>query len=491
MIKKVLIANRGEIASRIIRTAKRMGIRTVAIFSDADRRAPHRLEADESYLVGPAPSAESYLNGSNVIAIAKQSGCDAIHPGYGFLSENTAFAKAVTDANIRFVGPSPQSIRLMGDKLAAKKLAKEQEIPLLPGTEDPISELSAAFKYAKEIGYPILLKAAGGGGGKGMRVVENESELESKFKLATSEAKQSFGDDRVFIEKYLVSPRHIEIQVMADTSGNVVHVYERDCSIQRRHQKVIEESPAPQMDDTLRNLMTDCALKLCQACKYVGAGTVEFLVDNNTFYFLEMNTRLQVEHPVTESISGIDLVEWQFRIANDETLPKTQSQISMRGHSIELRVYAENIMEGFIPSIGTLATYEEPTGAGIRVDSGVKANYEVPIYYDPMLSKLIVWGETRLQAISLMHAAISQYRITGIETTLPLGLFVMEHPSFIAGQYDTNFIAKHFSKDLWCQGNETRANVAALVAASLAQRDTKKIHPYGGSVIWSNSRIQE
>ncbi|MBK8506363.1 MAG: acetyl-CoA carboxylase biotin carboxylase subunit [Saprospiraceae bacterium] len=466
-MEKILVANRGEIARRIVRTAKQMGIKTVAIYSVSDEQALHRFDADESYLAGESPSSESYLKQEKIIEIALIAGCQAIHPGYGFLSENAAFAEKVESAGLLFIGPSVESIRTMGDKLAAKQLAKANGIPLLPGSEIPIADLKKAKEMAQFIGYPILLKAAGGGGGKGMRIVKQEGELDQLLRMASSEAHQSFGDDRVFVEKYLENPKHIEIQVMADQHGNAVHIFERDCSIQRRHQKVIEESPAPTMDLDLRQKMTDAALKLTKACNYRGAGTIEFLVDQTgQFFFLEMNTRLQVEHPVTEAISGIDLVRWQIDIANGKPLPLTQDQITIKGHSIELRVYAEDTTNNFSPSLGKIIHYDEPVGQHIRVDSAVAKDFDVPIYYDPMLAKLIVWGEDRSDAINRLKQAIAQYHILGIDTTLPLGLFVANHPDFENGHYSTHFIQTHFDSAAWHQSIRESALIASLVAAA-------------------------
>jgi pyruvate carboxylase subunit A len=485
MLQKILIANRGEIAIRVIRTAKAMGIKTVAIYSDADIHALHRYAADESYRIGPAPSAESYLAQDRILEIAQKQLCDGIHPGYGFLSENADFALLVEEAGIKFIGPSAHSIRLMGDKLAAKRLAREHGIPLLPGTDEPVSGLEAVKVIAGQIGYPILLKAAGGGGGKGMRIVDQEKDLESLFALATSEARQSFGDPRVFMEKYLDSPKHIEIQIMADQYGEVVHVFERECSIQRRHQKIIEEAPAPRMTPELREQMTRAAITIARACRYEGAGTVEFLVDRDQqFYFLEMNTRLQVEHPVTESISGLDLVRWQIDIANGKKLPLRQDQITCRGHSIELRVYAEDMLNDFAPSLGRIFHYEEPEGDGIRIDGAAGPNFEVPIYYDPLLAKLIVWGSSRSETLSLLKKAISRYQILGIQTTLPLGLFIADHPEFVSGDYDTHFVRNHFSASRWLESNTGKARIAGLVAALCREHQIRVPQENKSSSTW-------
>lgn len=490
MIKKILVANRGEIARRIIRTAQEMGIRSVAIYSDADRQALHRFDADESYEVGPAPSAQSYLNQEKIIEIAIESGCDAIHPGYGFLSENAAFAKKVEDANLIFIGPSPESIRLMGDKLAAKELARKHGVPLLPGTPEPVQDLSEGKATAASIGYPVLLKAAGGGGGKGMRAVYSEKEFESYFEMASSEAQQSFGDPRVFIEKYLEAPKHIEIQIMGDQQGNIVHIFERDCSVQRRHQKVVEESPGPTMTPPLRARMTEAAVRLAKACNYKGAGTVEFLVDSNQeFYFLEMNTRLQVEHPVTECISGLDLVRWQIDVANGLPLPLAQNEIKMRGHSIQLRVYAEEWQNNFAPSMGRIRYYKEPHHPQVRIDGAAFSGYEVPLYYDSMLAKLIVWGKDRREAIANMLEAIKAYQILGIDTTLVLGLFVFTHEQFITGGYNTHFLKDHFHVEQWKEELQPKARVAAYLAAYLHRDFLKKPQENLNSDSWRKARL--
>ncbi|MCB0667252.1 MAG: acetyl-CoA carboxylase biotin carboxylase subunit [Saprospiraceae bacterium] len=490
MIKKILIANRGEIARRIIRTAKEMGIRSVAIYSDADRQALHRFDADESYEVGPAPSAQSYLNQKKVIEIAIESGCDAIHPGYGFLSENAAFAKKVEEANLIFIGPSPESIRLMGDKLAAKELARQHGVPLLPGTPEPVQDVSEGKATATSIGYPVLLKAAGGGGGKGMRAVYSEKEFDAYFEMASSEAQQSFGDPRVFIEKYLEAPKHIEIQIMGDQQGNIVHIFERDCSVQRRHQKVVEESPGPTMTPPLRARMTEAAVRLAKACHYIGAGTVEFLVDSNQeFYFLEMNTRLQVEHPVTECISGLDLVRWQIDVANGLPLPLAQNEIKMRGHSIQLRVYAEEWQNNFAPSMGRINYYKEPQHPQVRIDGAAFSGYEVPLYYDSMLAKLIVWGKDRREAIANMLEAIKAYQILGIDTTLVLGLFVFSQEQFIKGDYNTHFLKDHFHMDQWREELQPKARVASYLAAYLHRDFLEKPQENLNSDSWRKARL--
>ncbi len=464
-MKKLLVANRGEIAIRVMRTAKKMGIKTVAVFSEADRNAPHVRYADQAVCIGKAASSESYLLGSKIIEVAKQLEVDAIHPGYGFLSENADFAQEVTKNNIIFIGPKPEAIRVMGSKLAAKEAVKAYNIPMVPGIDKAITDIDKAKTIAKEIGFPILIKASAGGGGKGMRVVEKEQELEAQMNRAISEATSAFGDGSVFIEKYVASPRHIEIQIMADTHGNIIHLFERECSIQRRHQKVIEEAPSTILTPSLRDAMGTAAIKVAKACNYLGAGTVEFLLDdNNNFYFLEMNTRLQVEHPVTEIISGVDLVELQIRVARGEPLAITQNDLSIKGHALELRVYAEDPLNNFLPSVGRLDTYQLPEGKGIRVDNGFEQGMDIPIYYDPMLSKLITFGNTREEAIQLMKYAIDNYKIEGIQTTLAFGKFVCEHDAFVSGHFDTHFVKKYYIPEHITQQQEKEAHIAALIA---------------------------
>ncbi len=445
-MKKVLIANRGEIARRVIRTLKKMNIKTVAIYSDADQHAPHVLEADEAVYVGASPSAESYLRQDVILAHCKELGVDGIHPGYGFLSENAGFARKVKEAGIQLIGPSPESMEIMGDKLSAKQAVKGYNVPLVPGVDEAISDVKAAMEIAKEVGYPILIKASAGGGGKGMRLVEREEDFVEQMTMAQNEARSSFGDDAVFIEKFVNKPRHIEIQVFADRHGNAVYLFERECSIQRRHQKVVEEAPSAIVSPALRQKMGEAAVAVCQACNYEGAGTVEFLLDAElNFYFLEMNTRLQVEHPVTEEITGLDLVEWQVRVARGERLPKLQDELSINGHSIEVRVYAEDTLNGFTPDIGTLKRYRIPGGQNVRVDDAFVEGMEIPIYYDPMIAKLVVWGENRMAAIERAIEAIDAYQISGVKTTLDFGKYVLKHEAFRSGEFDTNFIKHYFS----------------------------------------------
>lgn len=444
-IQKLLIANRGEICQRIIRSAREMGIRTVAIYSEADRKAPYVRMADEAICIGPPPSSQSYLQMDRIIQVALDLQVDAIHPGYGFLSENSQFAQKVADAGIIFVGPSAKAIATMGDKLKAKQAVSRYGIPLVPGTKEPISDILKAKEIALEIGYPILIKASAGGGGKGMRIVENGEDFEEQMKRAVSEAQSAFGDPSVFIEKYITSPKHIEIQVLGDQHGQIVHLFERECSIQRRHQKVVEEAPSGTLSAKVRQKMGEAAVMVAKACNYYGAGTVEFIVDKDlNFYFLEMNTRLQVEHPVTEMITGKDLVKEQLLIAEGKPLSFKQTDLLIRGHAIEIRVYAEDPENDFLPDTGTLTTYRPPMGPGIRVDDGFEEGMEIPVYYDPMIAKLIVHDESREKAILRMIRAIDEYRITGVKNTLAFCKFVMEHPAFKYATFTTKFVEQHF-----------------------------------------------
>ena len=475
-MKKILVANRGEIALRIMKSIQKMGIKTVAIFSEADRNAPHVKFADEAVCVGPAPSNQSYLLGNKIIEVCKQLNVDGIHPGYGFLSENADFAEAVEEAGISFIGPRSKAIRIMGSKLAAKDAVKKYDIPMVPGIDEAITDTKKAKRIAAEIGYPILIKASAGGGGKGMRVVEQEKDLEDQMKRAISEAKSAFGDGSVFIEKYVASPRHIEIQVLADTHGNTLHLFERECSVQRRHQKVIEEAPSVVLDAKLREEMGKAAVRVAEACDYVGAGTVEFLFDENrNFYFLEMNTRLQVEHPVTEFITGVDLVEEQIKIARGEVLSIKQEDLKIKGHALELRVYAEDAMDNFLPSVGKLEKYQLPHGEKIRVDNGFEEGMDVPIYYDPMLAKLITYGKNREEAIQLMIKAINDYQVEGVSTTLSFGKFVFEHEAFTSGKFDTHFVKNYYSPEKLQNEVEEESKLAALVALKQYLQDQKKL----------------
>ncbi|MCL6259989.1 acetyl-CoA carboxylase biotin carboxylase subunit [Aquiflexum sp. TKW24L] len=496
-IKKLLVANRGEISLRIMRTAKEMGIKTVAVYSEADRNSPHVKFADEAVCLGPPPSNQSYLLGDKIIEVSKAMGVDAIHPGYGFLSENAAFAKKVTEAGIIFVGPSPESIEVMGSKLAAKNAVLKYGIPMVPGTDHAISGIPAAKQKAKEVGYPILIKASAGGGGKGMRIVEDESEFEEQMNRAISEAQSAFGDGAVFIEKYITSPRHIEIQVLGDQQGDVVYLFERECSIQRRHQKVIEEAPSAVVAPEMRKAMGEAAVLVAKACNYYGAGTVEFIVDENLdFYFLEMNTRLQVEHPVTEMITGKDLVKEQILVAEGKPLSFKQEDLTINGHSLEIRVYAEDPRNNFLPDIGKLQTYIRPQGPGIRVDDGFEQGMDIPIYYDPMIAKLIVHDGSRDKAIQRMVRAIDDYQITGIETTLGFCRFVLEHQSFKSGDFDTKFVEKYFSPDkLDIQWKEEELILLAALAVDIFEKNKSslKVSPdsqlTGSKTNWKNRLI--
>ncbi len=464
-MEKVLIANRGEIARRVIRTLKRMNIKTVAVYSDADENAPHVQEADESVHLGASPSSESYLRQEKIIDACKALNVDAVHPGYGFLSENADFARKLKAAGVILIGPSPESMEVMGDKLKAKQAVKDFGVPLVPGVDEAITDVKAAKAIAKDIGYPVLIKASAGGGGKGMRLVHGEEEFEEQMQMAQNEAMSSFSDDAVFIEKFVTKPRHIEIQVFADNHGNMVHLFERECSVQRRHQKVVEEAPSAVLTSKMRDEMGAAALAVCKACNYSGAGTVEFLLDASLdFYFLEMNTRLQVEHPVTEKISGVDLVEWQIRVARGEKLPLRQEDLTIHGHAIEVRVYAEDARSGFTPDIGTLNKYRRPSGPNVRVDDAFEEGMEIPIYYDPMLAKLVVWGPDRQTCIENTIIAIDDYQISGVSTTLDFGKFVLQHPSFRSGDFDTNFIQKYLP-DATLLHQELKEEGKALEAA--------------------------
>ncbi len=467
-MQKILVANRGEIALRVMRSAREMGIKTVAVFSDADRDALHVRYADEAVHIGASPSNQSYLVGSKIIAACIVTGAQGIHPGYGFLSENAAFAKQVRDAGLILIGPSPEAMEIMGNKLSAKAAALQYNIPMVPGTEEAITNVVEAKLRAIEVGFPILIKAAAGGGGKGMRIVDGPDDFEEQMQLAVSEATSAFGDGAVFIERYVSSPRHIEIQVLGDTHGNIVHLFERDCSVQRRHQKVIEEAPSNILTPAIREQMGKCAVNVARSVNYTGAGTVEFIMDDDlNFYFLEMNTRLQVEHPVTELITGIDLVKEQINIARGLPISFKQDDLQIRGHAVELRVYAEDPANNFLPDIGTLQTYITPKGAGVRVDDGFEQGMEIPIYYDPMIAKLITYGKDRTEAIERMIRAIDEYQVTGITTTLAFGKFVMQHEAFTSGNFDTHFVKKYFTPEVLQTGNENEARVAAILMEHL------------------------
>jgi acetyl-CoA carboxylase biotin carboxylase subunit len=475
-MEKILVANRGEIALRIIKTIKKLGKKAVAVYSEADINSLHVKYADEAYCIGPASSSSSYLRGDFIIETALKAGVDGIHPGYGFLSENADFASKVEKAGIIFIGPTAESIDLMGNKIAARETVRKQGVPLVPGNKNTLTSIDQARIIAADIGFPILIKAAAGGGGKGMRKVMFMEELESQMERAQSEALASFGDDAVFVEKYVSSPRHIEFQIMADHHGNVVHLFERECSIQRRHQKLIEEAPSVVLSDKLREEMGNAAVQVAKSCQYRGAGTVEFIVDENLqFYFLEMNTRLQVEHPVTELITGLDLVALQISVAEGEKLPFTQEDLSIKGHAVELRICAEDPFNQFLPCTGVLKTYCPPVMENVRLDDAFIAGMEVSIFYDPLIGKLIAFGDNRNAAIRNLLEAIKRFDITGIDTTLPFGKFVCEHPNFISGKFDTHFIEKYFTPE---QINETYAEEALLaskIALSLFLQDKEKV----------------
>lgn len=487
-MQKILVANRGEIALRVMRTAREMGIKTVAVFSEADRNMPFVRFADEAVCIGPAASAQSYLRIEKILEAAHQTGADAVHPGYGFLSENADFSQAVTEAGLTFIGPSAYSINMMGNKISAKQAAKKFDVPMVPGTDEPISDLNEAIKIAKEVGFPILIKAAAGGGGKGMRVVENEAEFESQMKMAQSEALSAFGNGDVFMERYVGSPKHIEIQVLGDKHGNYVYLFERECSVQRRHQKLIEEAPSSCLTQEIRSKMGEAAVAAARACNYSGAGTIEFLVDEElNFYFLEMNTRLQVEHCVTEMITGVDLVKEQIKVARGEKLSFAQEDLKINGHSIELRVCAEDPLNNFLPDTGKLELYQAPKGPGVRVDDGYEQGMDIPIFYDPMIAKLVVHAATREDAIERMSRAIDEYQINGIQTTLSFGKWAIHTDPFKAGQYDTKFIEKFFKPEYLVQSNPEAEKVAALLGAMIWEKEKKPLN----SVAMANGAVSK
>jgi acetyl-CoA carboxylase, biotin carboxylase subunit len=467
-ISKILIANRGEIALRLVRACAEVGIESVAVFSEADRTSLHVRAADEAYLIGPPASRESYLRIEKILEVAERSGADAVHPGYGFLAENADFAQAVLDAGLTWIGPSPQAMRLLGDKLTARQTVQAAGVPTVPGTDVAVDDMEQALSAAESIGYPLLVKASAGGGGKGMRVVAGREELEAALRTARSEAMSSFGSAVVYFEKYLDSVRHIEIQVLGDNHGNIIHLGERECSIQRRHQKLIEEAPSVVVDDDLRDRMGSVAVAAARAAGYSSAGTVEFLVDRNrNFYFLEVNTRLQVEHPVTEMVTGIDLVLEQYRIASGRPLGIRQEDVHLRGHAIECRIAAEDPLNNFAPSLGTIAATAEPGGPGVRVDSSIYRGGKVSIYYDPMLAKLIVWAPTRAHAILRMRRALQEYRIVGVQSNIPFHLGVMETVDFQRGRLDTRFVERHLARsgNMVEDSDRELEEVAAMVGA--------------------------
>ena len=471
MFRKILIANRGEIAVRLIRACRDLGVTPVAVYSEADRQALHVRLADEAYFIGQSPASQSYLEGEKIIDAARKSGAEAIHPGYGFLSERAHFARAVRQAGIKFIGPSPESIELMGDKTNARVAAARGGAPIVPGSTESLADETAARKVAAEIGYPVMLKASAGGGGKGMRVVRSADEIGASFQMAAAEALSAFGDPSVYIEKFIERPRHIEIQVLADEYGNVIHLGERECSVQRRHQKVIEECPASFNDPDLRARMGEAAVKISRAADYYSAGTIEFLVDaQRDFYFLEMNTRLQVEHPVTEMVTGIDLAREQIRIAAGEKLGIRQKDVRWKGSAIECRVYAEDPDQNFLPAPGRITRLRVPSGPGVRDDSGVYEGWEVPLFYDPMISKLATWGATRDEAVARMKRALGEYQIGGIRTTIPFFLSVFDDEEFARGEIDTGYIARFFERQKAkgaAQNNSDEARIAAAIVAAI------------------------
>ena len=477
MFKKVLVANRGEIAVRIIRACRELGIDTVAVYSEADRHALHVRYADEAYLLGPAPSRESYLRADKILEVARKSGADAIHPGYGFLAEREDFSAACADLGIAFIGPKPSSIAAMGDKAVARATVIKAGVPVVPGTEDVGNRTDEdLLRLAPKIGFPLLIKATAGGGGKGMREVKTIQEMPVLLQSARREAESSFGDGNVYLEKLVEGARHIEFQIMADSFGNVIHLGERECSLQRRHQKLIEEAPSPFLDDELRQKMGEVAVKAAQAVDYVNAGTIEFLVDKErNFYFLEMNTRLQVEHPITEFVTGIDIVAEQIRIARGRQLSYTQDQVRVNGHAIECRINAEDPYNNYLPSTGRITHSILPTGPGVRVDTGVYPGFEITPYYDPMIAKLIVWGETRAQAILRMRRALEEYRIVGVRTNIPFHQTMMDSHRFMAGQYDTRFVEERFSMENKEDGtHKAHAEIAAVLATLVAHQETER-----------------
>jgi len=474
VIRSLLIANRGEIAVRVIRAARELGIRTVAVYSEPDRCAPHVLAADEAYLLGPAPSSESYLRIDRLLDIARRADVEAVHPGYGFLSERAPFARAVTEAGLVFVGPSADTISAMGDKTEARRRMQEAGVPIVPGLTDPVSAVEEAVDAARELGFPVLLKAVAGGGGKGMRVVATEEELPKAFSAAQREALGAFGDGGIYLERYLSRPRHVEIQVLGDTHGNVIHLGERECSIQRRHQKLVEEAPSVVLDAQERARMGDAAVRAARAVDYVGAGTVEFLYQDGAFFFLEMNTRLQVEHPVTELVTGLDLVAWQLRVASGEALPFSQDDVVLNGHAIECRITSEDPLGGFLPSTGTITHLTVPTGPGVRWDGGIQVGFEVSLHYDPLLAKLVVHAPTRAAAVARMARALDELVVGGVETSAPLHGRIMEESDFQAGALSVRYLEEH--PELLDGEIPEERLVAVAVAAALLEDEDRRRH---------------
>lgn len=494
MIKKILIANRGEIAVRIIRACKEAGIISCAIYSEADKNSLHTLLADESYFIGAAQSSESYLNADKIIKLCKKIGADAVHPGYGFFSENASFISKLEKENIIFIGPSSDSVSMMGSKTAARKLMQKNKVPIVPGTTEPVKSVDEAVKIAEDIGYPVLLKASAGGGGKGMRKISEPGEMISAFESTKREALKAFANDDIYVEKFIENPKHIEVQVIADKHGNFAHLFERECSIQRRHQKIIEESPSSFVDNETRGRITDAAIEAAKACNYSNAGTIEFLMDQNkNFYFLEMNTRLQVEHPVTEMITGIDLVKEQISIASGNRLSFKQSDIKISGHAIECRIYAEDPFNDFLPSTGLIKVYKEPAGPGVRVDSGFIENSVIGIYYDPLLSKLISWAPTRIEAISKMQRALSEYRIGGLRTNLNFIDTILNSVEFQKGSFDINFLSPENMKKLLKSTSVNQSgffNAAAVLSALIKINSSNNIIS-NGTITDSNKWMEQ
>ncbi|MFO7888790.1 MAG: acetyl-CoA carboxylase biotin carboxylase subunit [bacterium] len=484
MFKKILIANRGEIAVRIIRACRDMDIKTVGVYSEADRSALHVQEADEAICIGPPPPTESYLNMDHIIRAAQTTGAEAIHPGYGFLAENYKFSRRCRDENIVFIGPEPQSQKLVGDKVAARKTLSRENVPLIPGMKSTSKDFQVYHEAAEKIGYPVMIKASAGGGGKGMRIALSPDKLKSCIEEGRREAGSAFGDDSIYLEKCIVNPRHIEFQVLADQHGNSIHLFERECSIQRRHQKIVEETPSPSLNQKLRREMGEAALNVVKATGYTNAGTVEFLLDENkNFYFLEVNARIQVEHPITELVTGVDLVKWQILIAAGEKLKLKQESLKQRGHAIESRIYAEDPSNSFFPSLGKIQLLQNPEGPGIRVDSGIYSGYEVSRFYDPILSKLITWGENREMSRKRMITALTNYIIMGIETTIPFLKDVMNHKDFITGKTMTNFIEKNFK--CWNREKESKYFVPALIAAAVCSQNRQKTTDYKSRKVYN------
>ncbi len=480
MFKKILIANRGEIAVRIIKACKEMNITAVAVYSDADINSLHVREADEAYHIGKSAASESYLDYEKIIALAKRINAEAIHPGYGFLSENANFIREVEKAGITFIGPSADTVDLMGEKTSARTLMKKNNVPIVPGTTEPITSLEEAKKIAEEIGFPIMIKASAGGGGKGMRKVSKLAELEEAIERAQNESQKAFSSSEVYMEKFIEQPKHIEVQILGDKHGNYIHLFERECSVQRRHQKVLEEAPSSSIDSATREQITKAAINAAKACNYYNAGTIEFLYDNKNFYFLEMNTRLQVEHPVTEFITGVDIVKEQIKIAYGEKLSFTQKDIKLNGHAIECRIYAEDVDNNFAPSIGKILHYRTPTGPGVRVDSGIEIQTEVSIFYDPMLAKLVVWDKDRNNAIARMKRALSEYQIGGVKTNINFFYWILEHKYFLDSSFDNNFLENNFlplTPNKWRENNNGNYEKAVAILGAYLTEQENKIHP--------------